>query len=109
MTANAQIPQPDDAPAPDFSRLTQAADWSDFVPEHERKNRRRRRRRAQLGAMLRDRKALIRICLGTYLSLCLALLLTGQLMLTAYALLPVLLTPPLGYMMYWLVWKEFHE
>jgi hypothetical protein len=109
MTATPPIPQPDDAPAQDFSRLAQAADWSDFVPEQERTTRRRRRQRAQLNAMLRDRKALIRICLGTYLSLCLALLLTGQLLLTAYALLPVLLTPPLGYMMYWLVWKEFHE
>lgn len=85
------------------------ADWSDFVPAAERPQRRRRRRRAHLYAMVRDRLALIRLCLGFYLLICLLLLFSGQLLLTAYALLPVLLTPPLGYMMYWLVWKEFHE
>ena len=89
--------------------MLRTGSWSDFVPVAERPKRRRRRRRAQLYAMFRDRLALIRISLGIYLSICLLLLLTGQLFLTAYALLPVLLTPPLGYMMYWLAWKEFHE
>jgi hypothetical protein len=89
--------------------MLRTGDWSDFVPDTERSSRRRRRRRAQAYAMLRDRKALIKISLGFYLSICVLLLLTGQLLLTAYALLPVVLTPPLGYMMYWLVWKEFHE
>jgi len=89
--------------------LQSAGDWSDFVPAAERQARRRLYRRAQVYALLRNRIVLIRLCLGVYLGLCLGLLLTGQLLLTGYALLPVLLTPPLGYMMYWLVWKEFHE
>ena len=36
-------------------------------------------------------------------------LLVGEHLLTAFALLPLVLVPPVGYLVYWLVWKEFHN
>ena len=38
---------------------------------------------------------------------CLPLLL-GQPLITFFALLPLLLVPPVGLLVYWLVWREFH-
>ena len=35
-------------------------------------------------------------------------LLIGEALLTVFAVLPLLLVPPVGYLVYWLVWKEFH-
>ena len=35
-------------------------------------------------------------------------LLVGQVLITSFALLPLLLVPPVGVLVYWLVWKEFH-
>ena len=34
--------------------------------------------------------------------------LLGQVLITSFALLPLLLVPPVGALAYWLVWKEFH-
>ena len=36
-------------------------------------------------------------------------LLVGQPVITVFALMPLLLVPPVGLMVYWLVWKEFHD
>ena len=47
--------------------------------------------------------------LGAYLLLCLLPLSLGLVTLTGFALLPLLLVPPVGYLIYWLVWKEFHH
>ena len=35
--------------------------------------------------------------------------LLGQALISFFALLPVLLVPPVGFLVYWLVWKEFHD
>ena len=35
-------------------------------------------------------------------------LLAGEPLLSAFAVLPLVLVPPVGYLVYWLVWKEFH-
>jgi len=36
-------------------------------------------------------------------------LLVGQPVITVFALMPILLVPPVGLLVYWLVWKEFHD
>ena len=74
-----------------------------------------RSRRARLSleahralAWLGRRRQRIAIAIGTYLLLWLIPLLVGQVLITSVALLPLLLVPPVGALVYWLVWKEFH-
>ena len=45
---------------------------------------------------------------GIYLVLWLIPLLFGQILITSFAVLPLLLVPPVGVLIYWLVWQEFH-
>ena len=51
------------------------------------------------------------ICLiaGIYLILWSIPLLLGQALISFFAVLPLLLVPPVGLLVYRLVWKEFHE
>ena len=35
-------------------------------------------------------------------------LLLGQALISVFALMPLLLVPPVGLLMYWLIWQEFH-
>ena len=50
--------------------------------------------------------------LGVVLMLYLAIwsipLLFGQSLITIFAVLPLLVVPPVGWLIYWLVWREFH-
>ena len=52
-----------------------------------------------------------RICifLGLYILLWSLPLVFGQPMISVFALLPLLLVPPVGLLVYRLVWMEFHE
>ena len=59
-------------------------------------------------AWMRRRRQRIAIAIATYVLLWLIPLLGGQVLITAFALLPLLLVPPVGALVYWLVWKEFH-
>ncbi|MCP9818137.1 hypothetical protein KBZ18_01355 [Synechococcus sp. Cruz-9H2] len=44
-----------------------------------------------------------------YLAICLGLALWGVQTIGLLALTPLLLTPLVAYLAYWLVWREFHE
>ena len=46
--------------------------------------------------------------MGIYLVLWLIPLFFGQILITSFAVLPLLLVPPVGGLIYWLVWQEFH-
>ena len=35
-------------------------------------------------------------------------LVMGQPLISVFAFLPLVLVPPVGYLVYWLIWKEFH-
>ena len=59
-------------------------------------------------AWMRRRRQRIAIAIATYVLLWLIPLLYGQVLITSVALLPLLLVPPVGALVYWLVWKEFH-
>ncbi len=76
--------------------------------------RRRRREHARLlarrwRAWLMERRQLIVLAVGFYLILCTLPLLFGLPALAGVALLPLILVPPVGFLVYWLVWKEFHH
>jgi hypothetical protein len=48
-------------------------------------------------------------CVAAYLIWCLALLANGMVFAFSLALLPILFLPPLAYLAWWLVWKEFNQ
>ena len=54
------------------------------------------------------RRQRIGLAVGIYLVLWLIPLLFGQILITSFAVLPLLLVPPVGGLIYWLVWQEFH-
>ena len=80
-----------------------------YVPEGERQAAERQRRWLLLRAWLRVRRHQILLLLAVYLLFCLVPLALGQVVLSGFALLPLLLVPPVGFLIYWLVWKEFHH
>lgn len=59
-------------------------------------------------AWLNRRRQRIALTLGLYILLWLIPLLFQQPLMSGVALLPLLLVPPVGWLIYWLVWQEFH-
>ena len=84
-------------------------DWADYLPPEQRGRRQRQRRQQRLLTLLRQRRVLVGSCVGAYLIWCLALLAGGMVFAFSLALLPILFLPPLGYLAWWLVWKEFNQ
>ncbi len=64
--------------------------------------------RRRLVAWLKRKPQRIGLTVVTYLLICGLPLAWGLPLITLVALLPLLLAPPLGWLVYWLVWKEFH-
>lgn len=83
--------------------------WEHLDPDHNRRQLRRQLLWIRVRAWLGVRRHRIELALAIYLLLCAVPLLMGQLLLSAYALLPVLLVPPVGFLIYWLVWLDFHQ
>ena len=83
--------------------------WLAYVPAPQRRAAQRQRKWLQLRAWLGVRRHQIQLLLVSYLLLCLLPLSLGLVTLTGFALLPLMLVPPVGYLIYWLVWKEFHH
>lgn len=84
--------------------------WWHYLPAE----RRRRREVARLllrrcRAWLAQRRQLIVLAIGFYLILCSLPLCLGLPVLAVVAILPLILVPPVGFLVYWLVWKEFHH
>ena len=59
-------------------------------------------------AWINRRRQRIGIAVGLYLVIWLVPLLFNQVLITSFALLPLVLVPPVGGLVYWLVWQEFH-
>lgn len=83
--------------------------WQHLPPERRRRRDHARLRLRRLRAWAAQRRQLIGLSLGFYLLLCLLPVLLGLPALGVVALLPLLLVPPVGYLVYWLTWKEFHH
>ena len=69
---------------------------------------RRRLQRQRFWAWMQNRRQRISLLLTLYIVLWMLPLLWGQVLISLFALLPLLLVPPLGWLVYWLVWKDFH-
>ena len=84
-------------------------DWIDYLPENDRQQVTSRRRRQRLVTRLRQRRVLVGVCLGFYGLWCLILLIRGLTFAFTLSLLLLLFTPLIGYLAWWLVWKEFNS
>jgi hypothetical protein len=54
------------------------------------------------------KRQLVGLFIGLYVVLWMIPLLFQQVLITALALMPLVLVPPVGLLVYWLVWEEFH-
>ena len=84
-------------------------DWAEFLPPEDQGRQRRQRARQRHRALLKEPRTWVAVLVVA--DVCLVLLLgfrTGA-VLGGMALLPLLLTPLLAVLIYWLVWSEFHH
>lgn len=80
-----------------------------YLPEHQRSTRQLSAiRRRRLWAWLKQRRQRITTLLVGYVVIWTVPLLLGEPLMTVFALLPLLLVPPVGYLVYRLVWMEFN-
>lgn len=84
-------------------------DWWRFVPPEQRRRRRFKAWRLRCKERLRQRWLAIAIAFLAYGLMLLWMLLHLPPVVTLLALAPMLLLPLVGYLTYWLLWKEFHE
>lgn len=82
--------------------------WSHLPAEQQTRQHRFTLIRRRLQAWLKRKPQRIGLTVITYAFLCSLPLLWGLPLISLVALLPLLLVPPLGLLVYWLVWKEFH-
>ena len=83
--------------------------WPYLPPEQRtRRHKLQVQWRRQL-ARLQGRRERVAVVTGLYVVIWSTPLLLGQPLLTVFALLPLCLVPPVGLLIYWLVWKEFHD
>jgi hypothetical protein len=83
--------------------------WLGYLPRHQQAKQRLQRRLLLLRATLAQPRHQILVLLLGYLLACLLPLAFGLATLTGFALLPLLVVPPVGFLIYWLVWKEYHH
>ena len=83
--------------------------WQHLPPERKTRRARWILSSRRLLAWSGGRRQRISIVVGIYLIFWTLPLLFGQPMISLFALLPLLLVPPVGLLVYRLVWKEFHE
>ena len=80
-----------------------------YLPQERRTARHRQLLRARrLLAWTQGRRERLVGITSLYVLIWLIPLLMGQPIITLFALLPLLLVPPVGWLVYWLVWREFH-
>ncbi len=84
-------------------------DWWRYVPAHQRPRRRFKAWRLRWRERLRHRGVAITLALLAYGLILLWLLRHLPPVVALLAVAPMVLVPLLGYLTYWLLWKEFHE
>ena len=83
--------------------------WWQHLPQIQRSRRHQLQIwRRRILAWLKRKPQRIGITVITYLLLCSLPLLKGLPLISLVALLPLMLVPPVGVLVYWLVWQEFH-
>lgn len=66
-------------------------------------------RRRRIWAWLKQKRQRIGVVVLAYILMWSVPLIIGETLMTVFAFLPLVLVPPVGYLVYWLVWKEFHD
>mgnify|MGYP001173864073 FL=1 len=82
--------------------------WQHLPPERRNRWERVALRCRRLLARLQGRRERVVVVSGLYVLIWLIPLAFGQVLITVFALLPLVLVPPVGLLVYWLVWREFH-
>ena len=82
--------------------------WQYLPPDRRNRRARIAFRCRRLLARMQGRRARVVVVSGLYVLIWLVPLAFGQVLITLFALLPLLLVPPVGLLVYWLVWREFH-
>ena len=82
--------------------------WHYLPPERRNRRERVEFHYRRLLARLQGRRERVVVVTGLYVLIWLIPLAFGQVLITVFALLPLLLVPPVGLLVYWLVWREFH-
>ena len=83
--------------------------WSYLPPERRTRRAVFALRRRRCWAWLKQKRQRIGVVVLAYILIWSVPLLIGEPLMTVFALLPLVLVPPVGYLVYWLVWKEFHD
>ncbi len=86
-----------------------AGDWADYLPPKQRKLREQRRFQRRIIDKLLKRKMLISYLIVLYVCLCFCLLIAKMVFAFTLSILPLFFVPPIIYLAWWLVWKEFNE
>jgi len=84
-------------------------DWIDYLPKEQRKQRASERKRLRRLQILRLRSTWLWASLGVYSVWCLSLLIQGKTFTFALSLIPLISLPAIGWLAWWLVYKEFHD
>ena len=83
--------------------------WHHLSPERRTRTARWALELQRSKAWLGGRRQRVSLTVVIYLLVWSMPLLVGQPVITVFALMPLLLVPPVGWLVYWLVWKEFHD
>ena len=83
--------------------------WQHLPQERKTRQARLMLQARRLNAWVGGRRQRIGLITIIYLILWSIPLLLGQPLISFFAVLPLLLVPPVGLLVYRLVWKEFHE
>lgn len=84
-------------------------DWIEYLPEEESRKRQAQRRRLRRFQFLRKRGFWICLCIAVYALWCLSLLAKGNILAFSLSLIPLFSMPAIGWLAWWLVYKEFHK
>lgn len=84
-------------------------DWAEFLPPKDQQRQRRQRARQRHRALLKEPRTWVTVLVVADVGLVLLLGFRTGAVLGGMALLPLLLTPLLAALIYWLVWSEFHR
>jgi hypothetical protein len=84
-------------------------DWINYLPEEERKKRASERKRLRQMQFFRQRRTWLGTCLGVYIFWCISLLIKGNHFAFFLALIPLISMPAIGWLSWWLVYKDFHD
>lgn len=83
--------------------------WWQYVGQERRSGVLLRRLAGRLNQWITSQQGKLTLVLLLYLSIGLVLVIQGAGLMALLTGLPLLLLPPLAYLLYWLTWKEFHQ